>query len=93
MKNSPGIFDNSEEYLKAIGLPDEIAQMIVEQRSWGKCESESSFMLRSQLRVFQKCICLLFHESKLKFTSFKINNGPWKELYITVNARRDIRRM
>ncbi len=35
MKSSPGLFGRSEEHLKAIGLPDEIAQMILEQRSWG----------------------------------------------------------
>ncbi|MCP3663614.1 MAG: hypothetical protein GY696_14170 [Gammaproteobacteria bacterium] len=34
MKSSPGLFDRSEEDLKAIGFPYEVAQMIVEQRSW-----------------------------------------------------------
>ncbi len=33
-----GLIDRSEEELKAIGFPHEVAQMIVEQRSWGDAE-------------------------------------------------------
>ncbi len=38
MKSSPGLIDRNEEDLKAVGLPHEVAQMIVEQRSWGDAE-------------------------------------------------------